>query len=242
MVRTASIDCGFPAARLRRIESAPSGSTPKTWQRGSASLTAVATPAQRPPPPMGTITASRPGAWSTSSSPRVAVPSAVRGPSNGWTKVRPSIDLPHALEGSVDVLDEIDLRAPPSTRGHASGVGRLGHHHLGGRAEDPGGVSDGDGVIAGADRGDAAGQRGAVEPEHHRQRASRLEGAGVLEQLELEDDLGAGGEVLADLTVPPAPHRRLDDEVAEPLAGGSDLGQRRRDHVPAHLSRPSPPD
>ena len=81
---------GEPAAKLRRMVSAPSGSTPYTRHDGRASFTAAATPAQRPPPPTGTTTASSSGSCSTSSSPRVAVPSAVRGPSKGWTKVRPS--------------------------------------------------------------------------------------------------------------------------------------------------------
>ena len=89
-MRTASIAWGEPAAKLRCIESAPSGSTPNTSVRGEASFTADATPAHSPPPPIGTITASRPSACSTSSRPSVAVPSAVFGPSKGCTNVRPS--------------------------------------------------------------------------------------------------------------------------------------------------------
>ena len=90
MVRTESIDSGRPLAKLRCIVSAPSGSTPYTAQRGSICFTAHDTPAHSPPPPIGMMTASRPRACSQTSSPNVAVPSAVSGPSKGWMKVRPS--------------------------------------------------------------------------------------------------------------------------------------------------------
>src|SRR5216684_852667 len=77
MVRTASIDSGLPLAKLRCIESAPSGSTPYTAQRGRICFTAEATPAHSPPPPMGTMTASSSRACSQISRPIVAVPTAV---------------------------------------------------------------------------------------------------------------------------------------------------------------------
>jgi hypothetical protein len=83
MVATRSIERGSPAARLRFIESAPIGSTPYTAQSGHDSFTADATPAHNPPPPIGTMTASSGGTCSQNSSPTVAVPSAVRKPSNG---------------------------------------------------------------------------------------------------------------------------------------------------------------
>ncbi len=90
MVRTLSMPSGLPERKLRCMLSAPSGSTPKIWTLGLSCFTAAATPAQRPPPPMGTITASSEGICSHSSSPSVAVPVAVSLPSKGWTKVRPS--------------------------------------------------------------------------------------------------------------------------------------------------------
>ena len=220
------------------MESAPSGSTPKTWQRGRASLTAVATPAQRPPPPIGTITASRSGACAAELEPE-------RGGAEGRERAFEGVDegaalrgldLAHALERPVHVLDQIDLGAPPPAGGHAGGVGRPRHHDLRGRAEDPGRVADGDGVVARAHRGDPAGERGAVERQHDGQRAPRLERARVLEELELEDDPGARVQVVGDLAAAPPPHGRLDDQVAEPLPGGADLGERRRGHVRPHLT------
>src|ERR1051326_3076947 len=57
----------------------PSGSTPMTRHSGRVSLTAAASPPASPPPPIGTITASRSGAWRSSSRPRAAGPRAVRG-------------------------------------------------------------------------------------------------------------------------------------------------------------------
>ena len=83
IVATRSIERGSPAAKLRCMLSAPSGSTPNTSHRGASSFTADATPAHNPPPPIGTITASRFGTCSHSSTPTVAVPSAVARPSNG---------------------------------------------------------------------------------------------------------------------------------------------------------------
>ena len=90
MVATRSIERGSPAAKLRYMLSAPNGSTPMTSQPGASNFTADATPAHNPPPPIGTITASSPATCSHSSSPSVAVPSAVVRPSNGCTNVRPS--------------------------------------------------------------------------------------------------------------------------------------------------------
>ncbi|MDZ7632062.1 MAG: hypothetical protein U5K74_12135 [Gemmatimonadaceae bacterium] len=58
IVRTASMDCGAPAAKLRDIVSAPSGSTTNTAVPGLSCFTAQATPPVRPPPPAATITAS----------------------------------------------------------------------------------------------------------------------------------------------------------------------------------------
>ncbi len=90
IVSTASIATGSPASRLCRIESAPRGSTPNTWQPGAICFTAAATPAMRPPPPTGTTTASSNGSCSQSSTPSVEVPRIVASPSNGWTKSLPS--------------------------------------------------------------------------------------------------------------------------------------------------------
>ena len=115
-MRTASIACGEPAAKLRCIESAPSGSTPKTSVRGEASFTAAATPAHSPPPPIGTITASRPSACSTSSRPSVAVPSAVFGPSNGWTNVRLSVASISFTRAKAWCTSETSSTVAPSAR------------------------------------------------------------------------------------------------------------------------------
>jgi hypothetical protein len=67
MVFTFSSFCGEPVAKLRDMLSAPSGSTPYTLQRDCICFTAQAMPAIRPPPPTGTITASRVSIWLQSS-------------------------------------------------------------------------------------------------------------------------------------------------------------------------------
>src|SRR5690606_22924560 len=83
MVATRPMPRGSPAWKLRYILSAPNGSSPNTRQPGFRNLIAEATPAHKPPPPIGTITAYSSGSCSHNSHPNVAVPSAVVRPSNG---------------------------------------------------------------------------------------------------------------------------------------------------------------
>ena len=72
------------------VPRAPVGSTPITRHAGCTRANAEAMPAINPPPPTGTITASRSGTSSASSSPTQAVPSTVCTPSKGCTSTRPS--------------------------------------------------------------------------------------------------------------------------------------------------------
>ncbi|MDZ7632061.1 MAG: hypothetical protein U5K74_12130 [Gemmatimonadaceae bacterium] len=73
------------------------------------------------------------------STPIVAVPSAVFGPSYGWTNVRPScgFDLTYPLEGHVHALDQLHGRAQLAADLHPEGVRGLRHHDGGGGAELP---------------------------------------------------------------------------------------------------------
>ncbi len=98
----------------------PSGSTPMTRQPGRVSLTAAAKPPASPPPPIGTITASRSGAWRSSSRPSVAVPSAVRGPSNGWTKLRPSSRSIRVVSANAACTSPVSTTSAPSPRQRAT--------------------------------------------------------------------------------------------------------------------------
>jgi hypothetical protein len=74
IVGPGTIDTGPPCSRASCIADASSGSTPIIRTCGRSSFTAVAIPEISPPPPIGTITTSSSGTWSTSSSPTVPWP------------------------------------------------------------------------------------------------------------------------------------------------------------------------
>jgi hypothetical protein len=67
-----------------------------------------------------------------------------------------SFDLPHPLEGGVDVVAKLDLGPEGAAPLHPKGAGGLRHHDLRGGAEDTRRIGDGHGVVAGAHRGDAS--------------------------------------------------------------------------------------
>ena len=133
-----SIDWGEPAAKLRRIESAPSGSTPKTWRRRAASsLTAAATPAQSPPPPIGhDHRVERPGLLDELEAEGRGAEGG-QGPLEGMDEgpALLRLDLLDPREGQVDVVDQLDLAPMRAAARHPECVGRLRHHDLGGGAE-----------------------------------------------------------------------------------------------------------
>ncbi len=98
------------------------------------------------------------------------------------------LDGTHGLEGRVHVRHQHQLRAIAAHLSDAEGVGAFHHHHFGRRADTVCGEGHRDGVVAGAHRGDAALPPRLVESQRVEQRAPGLEGAGALEQLELEED------------------------------------------------------
>ena len=117
------------------------------------------------------------------------------------------------------------------------GIGAGHHNHFGMRAElarRPGGRN---GVVAGADRGDAAGQLIRRQAEHDGQCPACLKGPGMLEELELEVHLGASRQESADFRAVPVEHGRARDPTGQMLPGRSDLGQGRGHHL---QTSPSP--
>ena len=138
------------------------------------------------------------------------------------------LDLLHARERAVHVLDQVDLGPQLAALRHPERVGGAGHRDLRGGPEHLRRVGDGDGVVARADRGDAAGERVLRQIEHHRERAARLEGARPLEQLLLQEDAGARPRFARDRGVVPLAHRGGDDQVAQAGARRADRGQVRR--------------
>ena len=132
------------------------------------------------------------------------------------------LDLAHAVEGLVDVVHELHLGAQLPAARHAVGVGGLRHHHLGRGPEHAGRVGHGHRVVAGADRSHPASPGFRGHAQHHGERAPRLEGARALEQLLLQEDLGARAHRPVESVVLPAPNRGGDHEVAQPRARGAD--------------------
>ena len=189
-------------------------------------LMAQETPAQRPPPPMGTITASSAGTWRASSRPRVALAERSRRTLEGMDQRAPlGLDGAHGLEGGVHVRHLHQLGTVAAHLGDAEGVRALHHHHPGGGADALCGEGHGNRVVAGADRGHAPRPRRLVEGERVEQRAPRLEGAGALEQLQLEEDRALRPERRRDGGCAPALHRRLLDQVAERRPRRLDRGE-----------------
>ena len=68
---------------------APSACTPITRTSGRAALMAMAMPASRPPPPVGTITVLTSGRCSRISSPAVPCPATMSAWSKGWISTAP---------------------------------------------------------------------------------------------------------------------------------------------------------
>ena len=117
----------------------------------------------------------------------------------------------HLSECGVDVLRQHHSGAQFPALGDAERVGRPVHDDLRIDAERPAGIGNRDGVVAGADRGDAGRALCRVEGQDVGQRATRLEAAGPLQQLQFQDRPRAGAEqgVLRDTR--PFQHRRFGD-------------------------------
>ncbi len=189
-----SIACGEPAIKLRYIVSAPNGSTPNTWQSGFASLIAVERPAARPPPPIGTITASRSGTCSMNSSPSVAGARRREQPFE-WVDQRPPFFFPDFVDASERGHENrARARSPPPKRRHSAtrnGLAPTFITTLALVADCLGGKSCRNRVIARADRADSPGALLGTQGKRVYQRATRLEAAGALEKLQLQDCAGA---------------------------------------------------
>ena len=80
---------GSCSSSARCIDGTRAVCTPMIWMRGLISFIATAMPLMRPPPPTGTITASRYGFCSSSSRPMVPCPAMTASSSKAWMKVRP---------------------------------------------------------------------------------------------------------------------------------------------------------
>ena len=134
-------------------------------------------------------------------------------------------DLAHAGERLMHVGHQQHLGAHVAAHLHAVGAGALRHHHLGAAAQQARAPGQRDGVVACRHTRDAAGQRGGVQVQHHRERAAWLEAAGALEEFFFQPDLGARAHGGGQGVVHKLAHRRGDDARAQPRAVGADGGQ-----------------
>ena len=147
----------------------------------------------------------------------------------------------HRREQRVGVVDQHDLGALRLTARDAHRIGGLGHHDLGAYALAGGGPRDGERMIAGAHRRHAAPARLRIEPVDVQQRRARLEGARVLEQLELDRDPRALRQVRADTIRCQLRDRRRDDPSGQRLGCRLDLAKASAPHVPRQKSPRLPP-
>ena len=131
-------------------------------------------------------------------------------------------------ERLVDVGHEDHLGAVGLAAGHPGRVGVLRHHHLGAGAQHARRIAHRHGVVAGADRADAAGQLLRRQRQHVDQRPARLEAAGVLEELQLEPDLGALAEQAVEPMAAQPPDRCPAHPLAQLTAGSANLVETRR--------------
>ncbi|HXW05631.1 MAG TPA: hypothetical protein VD833_10400 [Vicinamibacterales bacterium] len=121
---------GRPASTEAFIFAAPDGSTPTTTESGFDCFTAAATPASRPPPPTGAMTAVTSGHCSRISSPAVPWPATIHSWSKGGTIVRwrAAASSSARVRRSADVVPAKITSAPndlaPSTlmRGAVVGI------------------------------------------------------------------------------------------------------------------------
>ena len=183
MVVTLSMLWGEPAAKLRCMVSAPWGSTPYTRQAGCAALIAVATPAHRPPPPMGTITASRLRCLAGQFEAEGCAAEHGGAPFERMDKGAPLIafDRGNGVESRVHIGRLHQFRPVSAHLGYPERIGAAHHHHLGAGSYALRGEGDRDGVVAGAHRRDAAPERRGIEGERIEQGTPRLEGACALQ-------------------------------------------------------------
>ena len=219
--------CGRPASSEGGYAAAPAACTPTTRTSGRLALTAIATPASRPPPPVGTITVCTSGACSSTSSPSVPAPLMMSTWSNGWISTAPvsSANRRAAASDSSSTLPSNTTSAPYARVARSLGIGApFGHEHRGVDAEELRRERDALGVVAGRGGDDAAGALLRREPGDPGERTAGLEGAGALQVLGLERDRAA------DQRGQPAGllHRRLDRDLADQLAGRLDVGEGHR--------------
>ena len=146
----------------------------------------------------------------------------------------------HCREQGLDVVDQDDLAAECLAAGDPHRIGGFWHHHLGAHAAAASGPRHRERMVAGADRDHAAPARLRIEPVDVQQRRARLEGARVLEQLELDRDLRIRRQVRADAIGRERCDRRRDDAAGQRLGGGLDLAKARR-HVFGSCLQESPP-
>ena len=147
------------------------------------------------------------------------------------------LDLLHPVEGAVDVIDQLHLRAVVARALHTRRIRVLRHHHFRGGPQRSRGVPDRHRVIAGAHRGDAARELLPRQRPQVTERAAGLEASRVLEELELEQHLRAGAYRGIEGVRSPSPHGRLHHEPFEVLPRVADLRQGRSLHRATMLRR-----
>ena len=180
----AGASTGRPACSARCSVGASSGSTPTT--RVSPRYHAAIPPIS-PPPPTATSTVSRSGACSESSAAEralaeesFALVECVH--REGARALAPALRRGEGVR--VALAHDLEVRSGRADARDLRGRGDLGHEDLRRHAQAHGRVRDGRAVIAAGSGHDSRFRD--LAPQKVRECASRLEGAGVLELLELQ--------------------------------------------------------
>ena len=227
-----SSSTGSPAASARVSLGAPAGSTPTTRASGRRRLTAVATPARRPPPPTGTSTVATSGRLSMICEPERALPGEDGGvvvgrderlPLGGGDGQRALHAVPRGRAGELDAgAQALGARALGRRDGDR-------HHHGGGHPEEPRRERHRLRVVARRGRDHPARARLGREPGEEGVRAAQLEAAAALEHLGLEPHLGA--------ELGRGQERRAHGDAAEGGRRGAEIGEGAERHAPEGSKR-----
>ncbi len=132
--------------------------------------------------------------------------------------------LQRVVKSSMDIRQQQHLGTRLTAGRHACRAGGGRHGQLGADAGHLSRVGHRHGMVAGAGRYHAARPRGCIHALDAVERATHLEGAGDLEQLQLEPDFRAGIELLGRTGLP-APHGRLQHLALQAPRGVLDFGQ-----------------
>ena len=132
--------------------------------------------------------------------------------------------------GGHHVGNQHDFRAKVAAPLDPEGIRCLGHHHLGGNAFIPRRPGDGQRMIAATEGCHTAAALVLIQPADTKAGTAGLEGPGLLEQLQLQEQFTTIGNIGSDLAAPQRQDRGPDHLPVQFGTGGGDPVSRKRSH------------